>query len=782
MRNILLGMVGLCISVSVCAQTSEVRDITPLGFSGDFIAVEYSSTRGLIAVGDNGCLYISSDTAKTWEVEKTPIYINHIVFHEDNLNGYTVNNNGVYKTINGAISWSKMELDGVPSQINFLDVSIKRIYIKNDSTLFLVVGNGEHRLFLYKSDNAGISWEQVADDLYSDSPYINTTTMHWQNDEHGFIYGMGYYLETIDSGTSWNKTLFLDFTEVITHVYSYFGGQSIMYHTKTNSGDASILSRTIDGNPENREYKNNISSEISAFAAFDETVYGIGRNGFLYKSVDSAKTWSENHILGNTNYLKLTGMYFFDENNGVVVGKNLTSYLTTDAGETWTKYVHGAAEGMEQIYCKNTEECFITGSKGRLFRTQDGGETWTWEDIHTNILHEIEFPTQDTGYIVGDKVLFMTIDGGETWNKKITDKTNSSLIEFTTSNSGYLGYDGTKSTIEKTIDAGDTWTEPIDANYFYNSKYNRKFSFRDINEGVVCGSDNLLIHTVDGGINWELIDSIPSNYTYMYDIVSVSDKGWLVQALEYSVTTDLFYCDNEFNCQIVFPGNGQGFVNLQQINDSTYAISHDTLEYISTDYGLTWNELEVMIPGKIDFVDVHHAFSMSSYNISKAYWGLQEISVSVTQNNNRNYTLTPIFSDNTLEATLYVKDSEGSLHEVVPHVTLQSGVGYILEISQEIQSGSYRIYIEPQSSAYEPVESEEITIDNDTGLYNWSSSEVEKSCYTLEGNILYIITENVRVFNVMGIEIPITNTDIQLNAGVYIIETECGTNKIMVND
>jgi hypothetical protein len=263
----------------------------------------------------------------------------------------------------------------------------------------------------------------------------------------------------------------------------------------------------------------------------------------------------------------------------------------------------------------------------------------------------------------------------------------------------------------------------------------------------------------------------------MYDIVFVSDKGWLVEAIEYPTTVDLFYCDNEFNCQIVFPGNGQGFVNLQQINDSTYTISHDTLEYISTDYGLTWNELEVMIPGKIDFVDVHHAFSMSSYNISKAYWGLQDISLSITQNNSRNYSLSPVFTDNSIHVTVYVRDSENTLHEVAQDITLQNGVEYTLEIPQEIPSGRYSIYIEPHSSAYAPVESE--VFDIGTGIQ--APEHSRNNCFSQHGNTLHIQDKHAKIYTIPGIEIPITNTDIQLNAGVYIIKTKCGTEKIMVN-
>jgi len=34
----------------------------------------------------------------------------------------------------------------------------------------------------------------------------------------------------------------------------------------------------------------------------------------------------------------------------------------------------------------------------------------------------------------------------------------------------------------------------------------------------------------------------------------------------------------------------------------------------------------------------------------------------------------------------------------------------------------------------------------------------------------------------MGVELPINGTSIQLETGVYVLKTECGTEKIIVNE
>jgi hypothetical protein len=130
---------------------------------------------------------------------------------------------------------------------------------------------------------------------------------------------------------------------------------------------------------------------------------------------------------------------------------------------------------------------------------------------------------------------------------------------------------------------------------------------------------------------------------------------------------------------------------------------------------------------------------------------------------------------------VYVRDSQNTLHEVAQDITLQNGVEYTLEIPQDIPSGSYSIYIEPQSSAYAPVESN--VFDIGTGLQDIRpfGSAQGAECFTLQGNILHIKNTPIHIYNIMGVELPVTGTSVQLNAGVYILETECGTEKIMVN-
>jgi photosystem II stability/assembly factor-like uncharacterized protein len=126
-------------------------------------------------------------------------------------------------------------------------------------------------------------------------------------------------------------------------------------------------------------------------------------------------------------------------------------------------------------------------------------------------LWDVDFPSPDTGYIVGDNSLLMrTIDGGETWENLEfpTPETQLRNINFINNNKGFIAYDNI---IYTSHDAGETW-EIVNVDiltglwetYFYNDTIG--FAF-----GYYCA----IAKTVDGGESWEKLNfSIAQDHVY----------------------------------------------------------------------------------------------------------------------------------------------------------------------------------------------------------------------------------------------------------------------------
>ena len=781
MKKKFIILVFLVVNIQVLfSQESRTINVTPQGFSGDFTGLQYFQNTGLVAIGSSNKLYVSADTAKTWQVRDCPIdSVKQILVNTDKVTGYIFNTHKVYQTEDAADTWTELTLQGVPQTYLGYKLEIMNLFQKNIDTLFLITTYRINGLKIYMSPNKGATWELVAENINNNYSWTTIYDMHFTTSLHGYGYGYGCYITTNDGGKTWTNTILSSFERHIRKVYSYSNGKAVMYYQDLSEPLKSLnISNT--GDPVNNMVQTKIVDNIIiSFQGFNNIVYGIGEDGKFYASTDSAKTWTVSTIATNTyGSLTLKGGYFFNAQVGVVVGRNLTSFVTLNGGITWTKYVHGGAEGFNKIYCKNEQECFITGQTGRLFRTQDGGNTWTYSDIHNGSLQEIEFPTPDTGYVVGPYVLFRTIDGGDSWTKITHTLTNAGIIEFPTKDVGFMGYPSGQYSIYKTEDNGNIWTRYAGMTYLTNKTTSGGgFSFRNELEGLVCADDNKLLYTDNGCTTWQVINSIPLGLT-TYDIVSVNDIGWLIQIL-HSGQSDIYFCDNTFNCQEVFNGNGENAGNLQKVNDSLFFISHDTLEYFSYDYGLTWESLDFNIPGLIDVVNQNLSYSITVYTtgIYKTLINSQNPTLAIQKQSNREYTVTLTDISSAITADIYIKDAIGNKTKIASQVSLQNGVAYNLTIPQSVAQGTYTLYIEPITSGYLPVESESITIDSTSAITNVTKQD----CFTVKNSTIYIYSQKpVKVYNIIGIQIPYQGSKVELQSGIYILQSECGVEKIFI--
>ena len=751
-----LFVFGVLAAFAANAQYTETKDITPLGFTGDFQYVAYGKDNGIIAIANNNCVYTSKDTCKTWNVQKAPIdSIRGLTMAEDQKTGFIYNQYQIYKTIDGGKTWNKHETNGIEKVLDNKNMEYRKLYIKNIDTLFMVATNRVNGMRIYMSADRGTHWVQVAEKLYGNSYFDGIANMCFVTSNHGFAFGTaGFYAETKDGGLTWNK-------QIISHLTYFYDG--------IKCGDGTMLQVYDGGVPEVEgikwAYFPNGSNKMCL--AGDKIILLDSKGVQVTK--DFGTTWTQ---------IKLpsTGkdMFFLSEKIGVIIGSDLISYITKDGGETWTKFVHGGGEGFNDIYAKNDKECFITGKTGRMFHTKDGGETWTWQDFNITGLSNMTFPSQDTGYVISNDILLMTTDGGNTWIQK-TNKHGGTIMDFVTPQIGFVGFIPNVAYLAKTTDEGDTWIVWTNKAYRENVKP-YSFDFRNESDGLVTGNGNLLLHTVDGGQSWEIKESIPNNY-YVWSVQSVADKGWLVSVGEGDFF-GIFFCDNDFNCQLVFEGdnsnNNTG--HMYCISDSVYYQYINHSHYISHDYGMTWEDAGFEITGQRSFVNEHLAYSFDSeYHLYKTYINVRDIEITIEQIEYRQIEFTTNIEENVF-ANIYIKDDNGNLHGLFPNYEIKKDIPCVIDIPQDFSEGSYRLFFESLNSAYKDTESEPFEISDETAVLDISKNQT----YSVQGKTLYIYDSNAKLYTVLGTEIPIQNGVAELKAGVYILQTTQGREKVVV--
>lgn len=135
---------------------------------------------------------------------------------------------------------------------------------------------------------------------------------------------------------------------------------------------------------------------------------------------------------------ELTDVAFANANVGVAVGDRGALWRTADGGRTWTRCISQTDVRLESVSMVNANDAWAVGgyavpteigpsstvrSQGIVLRTKDGG--LTWQSLHQPqlpALTRVKFFTRNQGIAVGassslfPSSIFQTSDGGRTWN------------------------------------------------------------------------------------------------------------------------------------------------------------------------------------------------------------------------------------------------------------------------------------------------------------------------------------------------------------------------------
>ncbi len=210
--------------------------------------------------------------------------------------------------------------------------------------------------------------------------------------------------------------------------------------------------------------------------SYNDVMYASGGTGYLCKSFDKGRTWTElYHTLAlQDGYL---GMHWFDTMNGIVVGHkaNGTSrdeviWKTVDGGVTLVEVVGPDAAITTSMQWNGVSFApgsvmvgAAVGDDNRIRYTADGGVTWPYatENIATSTLdlEEVVMINATTGFAAGDGgTLVKTVDGGATWAVQAVPwgTVNLTYIAFNTPNRLWVA--GADQLLYYSIDSGASWT------------------------------------------------------------------------------------------------------------------------------------------------------------------------------------------------------------------------------------------------------------------------------------------------------------------------------------
>jgi photosystem II stability/assembly factor-like uncharacterized protein len=239
---------------------------------------------------------------------------------------------------------------------------------------------------------------------------------------------------------------------------------------------------------------------MQAVARAGDRLVAVGQRGHIVVSSDGGTSWKQSPVPVSSD---LAAVFFVDARNGWVVGHDGVVLHTEDAGDTWQLQLDGrkanelivaamkrkveaeptseqakklldeamrySEQGPDKplldVWFADASNGFVVGAYNLIFRTSDGGRTWTpWFDRTDNPkffnLYAISAVAGEL-YIAGESGLLMKLDPGAQRFKALSTPYTGSFFGLAAAKTSVLAF-GLRGNVFRSDDAGKTWIK-VDA-------------------------------------------------------------------------------------------------------------------------------------------------------------------------------------------------------------------------------------------------------------------------------------------------------------------------------
>jgi photosystem II stability/assembly factor-like uncharacterized protein len=269
---------------------------------------------------------------------------------------------------------------------------------------------------------------------------------------------------------------------------------------------------------------------------------------FVLRTTNGGAQWTSCPFPDSTA-VGLNGVSFVNASTGWVVGSSGRIYKTTDGGNTWTRQTSPTSRGLVKVHFISASRGWAAGgwqdgSTYLVVRTTNGGTTWQDQSFGTDAysVSDVFFADSLNGWIGGydntiNPHLHHTTDGGANWVRQTlplpTGNGQVTGIDFPTPQKGWAStsslYQTPAGSVLYTTDGGTTWTVQYSTNYPYNDCLDAQDTLRvAIPAYNVFSSAERAFVTTNGGAGWTQNTVPVASYTYGVQYVGTS--LWLAES------------------------------------------------------------------------------------------------------------------------------------------------------------------------------------------------------------------------------------------------------------
>jgi photosystem II stability/assembly factor-like uncharacterized protein len=666
--------------------------VNSIGIDPTNTQVIYTGTRdGVFKLTNGGTKWIQTSLTDT-DVESFAIDpTNTQVIYAGTYGG------GVFKSVNGGSSWSKINTGLTNSEVYSLAI---------DPTNTQVIYAGAELGGLFKSTDGGSNWNKMNIGLTTNTK-VNSLGIDPTNTQviYAGTYGSGVFKST-NGGTNWNKmnsglantsiqSLAIDPTNTqVIYAGTYCSGvfkstDGGLNWSEINTGLTATIIKPLAIDPTNTQviyagtYGGGVFksanggsswSEINtglvdAFVfslAIDPTntrvIYsGAGIYG-IFKSIDSGTSWS---ATGLTNTL-VTSLAIDPKDTQIIYAGTVDDgiYKSTNGGTNWAKINNGLriAEVNSLVIDPTNTQVIYAGTDGGLFKSTNGGSNWSEINI-TGLIVIGGFPqvysiaidpnNNNTVYIGVEFGIQKTTNGGSSWNDADSGLTSTYVnsLAIDPMNSQII-YAGTDSGVYCSKDGGLTWSE-----FGLEGTYISSFAIDPSNSNILyAGTDSFGIY----------------KYTSRYTITASAYNGGSINP-----SGEIFVNYGDSKTFTIAPNSGYKIKDVIVDGVSVGTVSTYTFDNITADHTIEASfEISYLITSSSDNngsispegdVMVNPNSSQTFTIMPNAGYKIKDVQVDGTSVGAvSTYTFDNVTADHTIEATF---------EPITYSITASSGIG-----------------------------------------------------------------------------------------------------------
>ena len=316
--------------------------------------------------------------------------------------------------------------------------------------------------------------------------------------------------------------------------------------------------------------------------------YAAGRFGTLLRTDDAGATWAGIPTGRQIDFthLDVVGADSF------VAGGGCTLRRSDDGGKTLRRLPFAATEAncpapLRALSFASAQAGVLALQDGTILRTEDGGQTFSRRASlpAASTPDDLAFATGDAGLAVAgagrNSEIFRTLDGGTTWTSVAITPGRVRDLYLAPGGTAYAVGEG-PSPVHRSTDGGATW-EPAELEGLEAVPTITRISCRDATTCLLTTGDSFLVRTGDGG---DTATAVPAKEPGLRAVgwastqraLAVGDRGATVVSTDAGATFARLDGELPGRYTAIRPGPG----------DLAFAVGHHGALARSTDGGLTW--------------------------------------------------------------------------------------------------------------------------------------------------------------------------------------------------